>query len=243
MGAKVVIYGGTGGVGERISRSLSSKGVSTHMVARNRERLSALAGELGATFTVGDVHDTELFKRTMEDAGAPCCGLVYAVGTINTGSLRRLSASDYIDDFQVNALGAVLAAKAALPAMKKNKSQASMVFFSSVAAVQGFTFHSSIGMAKGAVNGLVLSLAAELAPQIRVNAIAPSITDTPLASAILKNEAQAARISNEHALKRIGVAEDVANLAVYMLGDESSWITGQVFSVDGGRSTLRPPGT
>ena len=239
MDGKIVVYGGTGGIGTIISKNLFAQGVSIHMVARGRERLSALAGELDATFTVGDVNDTEIFDKVMEDCNGPCSGLVYAVGTITTGSIKRLSASDYLDDFRINALGAALAAKAALPAMKKNRRQSSMVLFSSVAAVQGFTFHSSIGMAKGAVNGLVLSLAAELAPQIRVNAIAPSITDTPLASAILKNEAYTARIADGHPLKRIGAAEDVASLAVYLLGEESSFITGQIFSVDGGRSTLQ----
>lgn len=242
MEGKIIIYGGSGGIGSQIAKLLSAQGHPLHLVARDRDRLSAAAEEVNAGYTVGDVRDADLFTQVMKETGSSCSGLVYAVGTINTGSLRRLSASDYLEDFKVNALGAVLAAKAALPLMKKSSTLPSMVFFSSVAALQGFTFHSSISMAKAAINGLVLALAAELAPRIRVNGIAPSITDTPLSSGILKNEELARKIASSHALNRVGKAIDVAKLAVFLVTDESSWITGQIFNVDGGRSTLRTAG-
>jgi NAD(P)-dependent dehydrogenase (short-subunit alcohol dehydrogenase family) len=168
--------------------------------------------------------------------------LVYAVGTINLKPLHRLTEAEFLQDFRVNALGAALAVQAALPALKKAVGTASVVLFSSVAARQGFTFHASMGMAKGAVEGLTLSLAAELAPKIRVNAIAPSLTRTSLAAGIVSNEAMAATIAGLHALQRLGEPEDVASAAAFLIGPDASWITGQVIGIDGGRSTVRTKG-
>jgi len=139
-------------------------------------------------------------------------------------------------------MGAALAIQAALPALKKSMGIASVVLFSSVAARQGFTFHASMGMAKGAVDGLTLSLAAELAPKVRVNAIAPSLTRTPLARSILSNEPMAAAVAGLHALERLGTPEDIAALSAFLLSPEADWITGQIIGVDGGRSTLRTKG-
>ena len=139
-------------------------------------------------------------------------------------------------------MGAAQAIQAGLSALKKSKGSPSIVLFSSVAALQGFTFHGSMGMAKGAVNGLTLALAAELAPKIRVNAIAPSLTQTPLAKAILTNEQIAQTVAELHPMKKLGTSDDIAHLAVYLLSEQASWLTGQIISVDGGRSTLRPQG-
>jgi NAD(P)-dependent dehydrogenase (short-subunit alcohol dehydrogenase family) len=139
-------------------------------------------------------------------------------------------------------MGAALAIQAALPALKKSTGSASIMLFSSVAALQGFTSHASMGMAKGAVDGLTLSLAAELAPKVRVNAIAPSLTRTPLASSILSNEQLAAALGGLHALERLGTPEDIAALSALLLSPEADWITGQIISVDGGRSTIRTKG-
>jgi NAD(P)-dependent dehydrogenase (short-subunit alcohol dehydrogenase family) len=169
-------------------------------------------------------------------------GLVYAVGTINLRSLQRLTEADFLHDFRVNAMGAALAVQAALPSLKRCAGIASVVLFSSVAARQGFTFHGSIGMAKGAVNGLTLSLANELAPRVRVNAIAPSLTRTPLAEGILTNERVTASIADLHALQRLGTPEDIAAFAAFLLSRDADWVTGQILGVDGGRSTLRTRG-
>jgi NAD(P)-dependent dehydrogenase (short-subunit alcohol dehydrogenase family) len=169
-------------------------------------------------------------------------GLVYAVGTINLRSLGRLTEADFLTDFRVNAMGAALAIQAALPALKKSEGRAAVVLFSSVAALQGFSFHASISMAKGAVDGLTLSLAAELAPKIRVNSIAPSLTRTRLGESLLSNEQTTKAIAEMHALQRLGTPEDVAALAAFLLSPEADWITGQIISVDGGRSTLRTKG-
>ncbi|MCA1784822.1 MAG: SDR family oxidoreductase [Desulfobacteraceae bacterium] len=114
--------------------------------------------------------------------------------------------------------------------------------FSSVAAQRGFAMHASIGMAKGAVNGLTLSLAAELSPKIRVNAISPSVTQTPLAEKILSNKLMADSIKNKHALNRLGTREDIARLATFLISEDAGWITGQIIGVDGGRSTIEVSG-
>jgi len=239
MTNKILIYGGSGGIGSATARLLHERGQNLHLVGRNAESLGALGAELEVGYTVGDVvTDPDLFSKASREAGDELGGLVYAVGTINLGSIQRLSESDLLKDFQVNAMGAALAVQAALPALKKGEQASSVVFYSSVAARQGFSLHASMGMAKGAVNGLTLSLAAELAPRIRVNAIAPSLTQTPLAAGLLTNDAIAEGIAKQHPLRRLGTPEDIAALTVFLLSGESSWITGQILSVDGGRSTI-----
>lgn len=234
---KILIYGGSGDIGSTIARVCSDRGHKVHLVGRNEKVLSELAQELHCTFTIGDVKDHSLFKEATSSAGETLDSLVYSVGTINLGSLQRLKPDDFLDDFRVNCLGAALAVQAAIKPMKK-QGGGSIVLFSSVAALQGFAMHSSIGMAKGGINGLTLALAAELAPRIRVNAIAPSLTRTKLSQPLLKNEQVEEHISSLHAMKRIGTPEDIAHMAAYLMSEEAGWITGQVLSVDGGRSTV-----
>ncbi len=243
MAGTILIYGGTGGIGATVARRLTARGTPVHLVARDEARLQALGTELGATFTAGDVTDPALFARATAEAGAALGGVVYAVGTINLKPLARLTEADFLTDFRVNALGAALAVQAALPALVRDDSAPpSVVLFSSVAAAQGFAFHGSIGMAKAAVEGLTRSLAAELAPKVRVNAVAPSLTRTPLAQRLVANEQSAAAIAALHPLPRLGTAEDIAAMTTFLLSPEASWITGQVLRVDGGRSTLRAKG-
>ncbi len=242
MTGTILIYGGTGGIGASTARALKAKGHALHLVARDEGRLQALASELGAGFTAGDVSDEGLIARATEAAGGVIKGLVYAVGTINLKPVARLSDADFLKDFQVNALGAVKAVQAALPGMKACEGTAGVVLFSTVAVAQGFAAHASVSMAKGAIEGLTLALAAELAPKIRVNCIAPSLLRTNLAKALTSNEAMATAIAGMHAMQRLGEGEDVGPLAALLASDDGSWITGQIIGVDGGRSALRTKG-
>jgi NAD(P)-dependent dehydrogenase (short-subunit alcohol dehydrogenase family) len=241
MPGKILIYGASGGIGSACARLLSARGYSLHLAGRNQAAIAALADELQAGYSLGDVTDDGFFETAGAAAGDSLSGLVYAVGSINLKTLGRLKRSDFLRDFELNALGAALAVQAALPALKKS-GDASVVLFSSIAAAQGFSMHASIGMAKAAVSGLTLSLAAELAPAIRVNAIAPSLTRTPLASGLLHNETAAQSIAALHPIPRLGVAGEMAELAAFLLSAQSSWITGQIIGVDGGRSSLRVKG-
>jgi len=242
MSGKVLVYGGSGGIGSATARRLRAKGYDLHVTGRDLGRLAEVADDLSAGFTVGDVTDPEFFGKVAAEAGDELVGLVYAVGTLHLRSLQRLSAADFLHDYRVNALGAALAVQASLPALKKSADGASIVLFSSLATSQGFSLHASVGMAKGAVNGLTLALAAELAPRVRVNAIAPSVTRTALAEPVLSNDQMAAAIAAAHALQRLGQPEDPAALAAFLVSPEAGWITGQVIGVDGGRSTLRTKG-
>ncbi|MFN2303796.1 MAG: SDR family NAD(P)-dependent oxidoreductase [Anaerolineales bacterium] len=236
---KIIIFGATGAIGSASAHRLHSASYQLHLVGRNEEALDKLATELNASMTCGDVLDADLFSRVAEEAGDAVGGLVYAVGTLNLKNLGRLTEEDFILDFRVNALGAVLAVQALLPAFKGSSRPSSIVLFSSVAVAQGFKYHASIGMAKGAVEGLTLSLAAELTPTVRVNAIAPSLTETPLSAGLLSNEKMAEAIAKLHPMARLGTPEDIAALVAFLISDDSSWMTGQVIGVDGGRSTLR----
>jgi len=239
MAGKVLIYGGSGDIGAATARLLRQRDYQVHLVGRKEERLASLADELDAAYTVADVTQPEAFSEVADAVGEAIDALIYVVGTINLASLNRLKPQDFMDDFRINAMGAVLAVQSSLPLLKKGSKPSSVVLFSSVAARQGFPFHASTGMAKAAVEGLAVSLAAELAPRIRVNVIAPSLVETKLAAPILSNEKMASAIAQLHALKRLGTPEDIARMAVFLATPDSDWVTGQIFHVDGGRSSAR----
>lgn len=165
-------------------------------------------------------------------------GLVYCPGTIQLKPFNKFTTEDFISDYQLQVLGAVKIIQTVLPALKRSNA-ASIVLFSTVAVQTGFNFHSLVASSKGAIEGLTKSLAAEFSPQIRVNCIAPSLTNTPLAHGFINTPEKADVHAKKHPLKRIGTSEDIANMAAFLLSDRSSWLTGQVMHVDGGMSTLK----
>ena len=164
-------------------------------------------------------------------------GLVYCPGSINLKPFKGLKITDFETDIQVNFISMVKIVQLLLPQLTA-AAQSSIVLFSSVAVNLGMPFHTSVAASKGAIEGFAKALAAEYAPKIRVNVIAPSLTNTPLADKFLNNETKQQKSAERHPLKRFGQPEDIANMAAFLLDEKASWITGQVFHVDGGMSTL-----
>ncbi len=238
MNGKVLIYGATGAVGSKCAKLLKENGYDLHLVGHNKEKLEQISNDLNVSMTLADVSDPLSFDSISKDAGTELVGLIYAVGTINLKSLRRLEEEDFLNDFKINAVGAALAIKSSISALKKGKG--SVVLYSSVAVGQGIPLHASLSMCKGAVEGLVRSLSAELAPNIRINGIAPSILeDSQLSSKILKDEKTIENITNTHAMKRLGNSDDIAKLTAFLISKDSDWITGQIIGIDGGRSVIQ----
>lgn len=177
-------------------------------------------------------------KNNLPDIDEPIDGLVYFPGSINLRPFNRISEDDFLAEYKLNALGAASVIQKYLPNLKKSAS-ASIVLISTVAATQGMPFHASISMAKSAIEGLTLALAAEFAPTIRVNAVAPSLTQTPLAEKLINSPEKMEASNKRHPLKRVGQAEDIANAIHFLLSEKSAWMTGQILNVDGGMSTVR----
>lgn len=226
-----------------LARTLTSRSTPVHLAARRADRLAAVAGAFnGVSYTACDVMDFASIGATVA-AAAPqgaLSGLVYAVGSIVLKPLKKVTADDMVETFRLNAVGALIAVQEAASALKAGNG--SVVLFSTVAASCGFPNHVVIAAAKGAVEALTRSLAADLAPHVRVNAVAPSLLKTPLAEALTSNETMAKSIAALHPLPRLGEAEDAAEAAAFLLSPQASWITGQVIAVDGGRSTVRSRG-
>ena len=231
MSKYFLVVGGTSGIGLQLVRNLSSKGHQVSVVSRATHFPEDLPGVSHQQYDVlSDAPLTLPFDQLH--------GVAYCPGSINLKPFHRLSKNDFLKDYEINILGAVHVVQQVLPLLKKATGSA-IVLFSTVAVAQGMPFHTSVAAAKGAVEGLGKSLAAELAPAVRVNVIAPSLVDTPLAARLLSSPEKREGSDKRHPLKRIGTPEDLATMATFLLSEETSWITGQVFGVDGGMSTLR----
>lgn len=227
-----VVIGGSHGIGLGIVQRLASSVDSITVVSRTPGGLSEVPN---VVHVQADVTKDQISANQLPDS---IDGLAYCPGSINLGPIRGLKPESLVGDYELNVVGAVRCLQASLPAMKAAASS-SMVMFSTVAVSQGLPMHASVAAAKGAVEGLTRSLAAELAPNIRVNCIAPSLTDTPLAERLLSSDQKRAAMAERHPLKRVGTVDDIASLAEFLLTDGSSWITAQVIGVDGGMSTVR----
>ena len=231
-GKNIVVIGGSSGIGLATVRQLQAEGANVWVASRTIGGLNELSGVQHIPFDVLN-----------DDAGeiswpAELHGLVYCPGSINLKQLRSLTVEDFQKDFDINVLGAVKVLKAARKSLIKS-GNSSVVLYSTVAVGQGMPFHASVAASKGAVEGLTRSIAAEWAPKVRVNCIAPSLTDTPLAANLLSSDAKREASDKRHPLRRVGTPEDISALTTFLLSDKSSWISGQIFGVDGGMSALR----
>ncbi len=224
------IVGASSGIGRALAEKLSGGDNQVFGTYRNTEMISANnihAHELDVTQDFG----VEFLPDHLD-------GLIYCPGSINLKPFSRLKPEAFAEDLNLQVVGAVKIIQACMSRLKKG-TDPSILMFSTVAVKSGYNFHSQVSVSKGAVEGLTKSLAAEFAPKIRVNAIAPSLTDTPLAEKLLNSDQKREANAERHPMKRIGTAQDIAAMAAFLLGEEASWITGQIMYVDGGMSAIR----
>lgn len=230
-GKNFLIVGGSSGIGLALVKQLAAAGASVWVWSRSNEALTNLTNVHHQTVNV--VEDQLQVDHLPETLN----GVAYCPGSINLKPFRSLSGDQFQADWEINLLGAVKVLQAVEKKLKKSQ-QAAVVLFSTVAVGRGMPFHASVAAAKGAVEGLSKSLAAEWAPRIRVNTIAPSLTDTPLAERLLASEDRKKSAAERHPLKRYAQPAEIAKLAFYLLGPESSWVTGQIMGIDGGLSAI-----
>ena len=225
----ILLIGGSYGIGLALAKELQFEN-NVYIASRSNENLADVKVTHIAFDATTDTIDTSKLPTIID-------GLVYCPGSINLRPFKGLKPEAFETDLQINFISLVKVIQSVLPNLLASE-QASIVTFSSVAATMGMPFHTSVAASKGAIEGFAKALAAEYAPKIRVNVIAPSLTDTPLADKFLNNETKQEKSAERHPLKRFGKPEDSAQMATFLLSDKSSWISGQIFHVDGGMSTL-----
>ena len=226
-----IIIGASSGIGLQLAKTLADKGdtvigtYNSHPLENSENityhSLNVTAAELDLSF----------FPEVID-------GIIYCPGSINLKPFGRIKAEDFLSDFNLQVGGLIKVLQYAFPALKKSE-HASVVVFSTVAVQLGLPFHSQVCASKGAIEGLTKALSAEWAPSIRVNCIAPSLTDTPLAANLLNSDEKKAANALRHPLKKIGTANDIANMTAFLLSENAAWITGQIIHVDGGMSTIK----
>ncbi|MCL6218561.1 SDR family NAD(P)-dependent oxidoreductase [Zunongwangia pacifica] len=229
MEKNILLIGGSTGIGLEIAKKLH-KEHNIYIASRSHGDI----GDLEVNHLEFDVLKDDISSLDLPEK---LDGLVYCPGSINLKPFKMLKPKDFEDEMQLSFFGLIKVINALMPILKESQ-QASLVFFSSVAVKVGMPFHTSIAAAKGAIEGFAKSLAAEYAPSLRVNVVSPSLTDTPLAEKLLNNDKKKEKMDQRHPLKRVGTTADIANMTAFLLSEESSWITGQIFGVDGGLSTL-----
>ncbi|MDC7993705.1 SDR family NAD(P)-dependent oxidoreductase [Altibacter sp. HG106] len=230
MSKNILLIGGSYGIGHSIATLLQDDH-NIYIASRSNENIPDKCTHLKFDVSKDAIDELEL-PETID-------GFVYCPGSIQLKPFKMMSSESFETDMKINFTGLVKSVHALLPKLKKSE-QASLVFFSTVAVKVGMPFHTSVAAAKGAIEGFAKALAAEYAPSFRVNVIAPSLTDTPLAEKLLSNDDKKEKMAKRHPLNRVGTDKDIATMAAFLLGDQSSWMTGQVLGVDGGMSTLNP---
>ena len=237
MKKKYLIFGATGSIGSSLANQLYEERKDCHLIGRNKEEIEKLAGKLNYSFSISDVLRMDFAKKLSEELGdVEILGIAYCVGSIDIKPFKLTKASDFVSSYVLNLVGVTEIIRNFQDNLNRNN--ASIVLFSTVAAKKGFVNHSIISSAKSGVEGLTVALAAEFAPNIRVNCIAPSLTKSKMAKNVIKNSKIEESIAKLHPLKRIGEGIDAANLAHFLLSKNSSWITGQIIGVDGGRGAI-----
>ena len=232
QGKNIFIVGASSGIGHALAESLQAQGAILFTASRTQPE------GIQSTHMMWDVTQTPA-AEALTQLPDTLHGIVYCPGTINLKPFQRLTVEDYRNDLEINVMGAVATIHACYAAIKKSKA-GSIVLFSTVAAKLGMGMHSSVSVAKSAVEGLTKSLAAEFAPfNVRVNAVAPSLTDTPMAQFLLGDDNKRDAANKRHPLSRYGSPQDIAGMAAYLLSDQAAWITGQIIGVDGGMGSLK----
>lgn len=226
-----LIIGGSSGIGMELVKLLEKEEANV-LATYNQNKIE---DRPNVKYSQIDVKTDQL---NLDELPEEIHGLAYCPGSINLKPFHRFTDDDFMADFQLQVLGATNLIKLILPRLKKSK-DASIVLFSTIAVQTGFSFHSQVAISKGAIEGLTRALAAELSPLIRVNAIAPSITDTSLANRFLNTPEKLNLQAQRNPLKRIGSARDIAETALFLLTSKSSWVTGQIIHVDGGDSKIK----
>lgn len=228
MKKNILLIGGSSGIGLSLINQISEE-YNVFVACRSNESLPENINYIKYD-VLNDELDTSLIPDTIDS-------FIYFPGSINLRPFKSLSLESFKDDLEINLIGLIKSLKSVLKNLT-NSNSASIVLFSTVAVQRGMPFHTSVSSSKGAIEGLAKSLAAELSPKIRVNVIAPSIVNTPLANRFLNNEIKIEKSANRHPLKRIGDPNDISNLIDYLISEKSSWITGQIIAIDGGLSTI-----
>ena len=225
-----LIIGGSSGIGQSVAEKLASDG----------HRVQATYFTHPITHPQIDYHALDVRHDSLDLTFVPdqLDGLVYCPGSINLLPFARIKPADFAEDYNLQVLGAIRVLQGVLKNLKKSD-QSSVVFFSTVAVQTGYNFHSEVAASKGAIEGLTRSLAAEFAPNIRINSIAPSLTTTPLAQKLLNNDQKVEANAQRHPMKRVGTTADMAAMTSFLLSNQTSWITGQIIGVDGGASAIK----
>jgi len=227
MSKNILLIGGSHGIGYALAKKLQNKH-NVYVASRTKEELD----NLEVTHIPFDATTDELDMTQLPEE---IHGFVYCPGSINLKPFKMMSLDTFEEDMHLNFFSMVRSVKTVIGKMAEGSS---IVFFSTVAVGTGMPFHTSVAAAKGAIEGFAKSMAAEYAPKLRVNVVAPSLVNTPLAGRLLNNDKKVEMMSQRHPLKRVGTPEDIANIALFLLSDDSTWMTGQIVGVDGGMSTL-----